>query len=200
MSIELRGVSVRTRKTIAPVRLSDLNLKIGERDHLALLAPPNSCLNLVVDVICGAIAPDAGKVIRTSSVSWPLPSLSFLHKHLNFIANTRFIAQLYGADERSFIDRVLEIADIGDLAEKKVGHCPKKALSRFAFAVGACLPFDTYLFTSTNIGDKAEREKYAEMIAELGSSSGLIVATTSGKAAAECCDRAFVLDPEGSVY
>lgn len=200
MSIELQNVAVRTRKTITPVVLSNLNVRIEDKERFALLGPPKSGVELVVDVICGAKAPDEGKVIRTSSISWPLPGAPFLHKHLSFIANARFVARLYEANQQAFIDQVLEMAEVRDLAEERIDHCPRGAVSRFGFALGACLPFDTYLFLNTAIGEKSCREKYSEIIASLASRHGLIVATANAKSVAEYCDRALVLDPAGAVY
>lgn len=197
--IELRDVAVRKRKTINPVSLTGINLRIGERDRVAILAPANGTLELLTAVICRANAPEAGRVIQTSRLSWPIPSSAFLHKHQTFVGNARFVARLYGADQSTFIERVLDVAKVTDLADTRLNHCPKRAVSRFAFALGTCLPFDIYLLTNTNIGDKEERGTYAEMITELGKRSGLLIATTSGKAAMPYCDRALVLDPSGSV-
>lgn len=197
--IELRNVAVRKRKTINPVSLTDINIRIGERERVALLAPPNGTLDLLIAVICKANAPETGRVIRTSRLSWPIPSATFLHKHQTFVGNARFVARLYGVHQSSFIDQVLNVAKVNDLAETRLNHCPKRAVSRFAFALGACLPFDIYLLTSTSIGEKEERADYAEMIAEMGKRSGLIIATSVGKSAKSLCDRALVLDPSGSV-
>jgi capsular polysaccharide transport system ATP-binding protein len=200
VTLELRNVTVRTRGTISPVSLKNLDIRIEKRDRVALLAPPNSGLDLLVDVICGRDAPESGRVIRDSSISWPLPSASFFHKHQTFIANARFIAHLYGVDQDTFISRVIEMASVEDIAEERMDHCPRKAASRFAFALGACLPFDIYLFTNTSVGEKEDREKYGEIIADMGARNGLLIATSSGKAAQPYCEKAFVLDPAGAVY
>jgi capsular polysaccharide transport system ATP-binding protein len=200
MSIELRDVSVRTRNTITPIVLQNLNIRIGNGDHAALLAPPNSGLDLVINVICGANAPETGRVIRAGSLSWPIPTNSFIQKHLSFIANARFIANLYEVDQRSFIAKVIEMAGIADVAEERISYVPGKASSRFGFALGACLHFDTYLLTSTSFGEKEERDKYADIIAELGQRSGLLIATSNGKHAQAFCDKAFVLERDGAAY
>jgi capsular polysaccharide transport system ATP-binding protein len=200
VTIELRNVTVRTRGTISPVSLKNLDIRIGKDDHLALLGPPNSGLDLLVDVICGKDAPESGRVIRGSSISWPIPNKSFFHKHQTFVANARFIARLYEVEQSTFISKVIELAELAEIAEERVDHCPAKAAARFAFALGACLPFDIYLFTSTNVGAREDRDKYGEIIADMGARSGLLVATSSGKAAQSYCEKAFVLDPAGAVY
>lgn len=198
--IELRNVAIRTRNTIAPVSLSNINLRIEDRDKIAILGPPNGSVRLLIDVLTGANSPDSGHVVQTSRISWPIPSSSFFHKHQSFIANVRFIAHLYEMDQPSFIQRVLEFAEIDDLAEIQLNHCPKGPVSRLAFALGACLPFDIYLFTNTSVGEKSSREKYSNYIHELGSRGGLVVATSNAKGAQAYCDKAYVLDPAGCVY
>jgi capsular polysaccharide transport system ATP-binding protein len=195
--IELRDIAVRTRRTIAPTALTNVNLRIEERDRLALLSPSKATLKLILDTLCAANAPDAGSIIRTSSISWPIPSNGFFHKHQTFVANARFIAHLYEMDQRTFIPNVIELAGVQDLADERLDHCPSTAVSRFAFALGIALPFDIYLLTSTGAGDKKDRQKYSDMVAELANRSGLVVATANGKAAKSFCDKGYVLDPAG---
>jgi capsular polysaccharide transport system ATP-binding protein len=200
MTVELRNVAVRTRGTVTPVSLNNINIRIDRGDHVALFAPPHGGLELVIDVICGADAPESGRVLRNRTMSWPLPGASFLHKHQSFVGNARFIARLYEMDQHSFIPKVIEMAGVQEIADERIGYCPRAAVSRFGFAVGACLPFDIYLFTSTNIGDRDDREKYSEIILNLGKNSGLLIATSAAKTALPYCNKAYVLDQEGSVY
>jgi len=198
--IQFDDVTLRTRGTITPIVLAGINLRIEDGDHLAVLAPPDGGMDLLVDVLCGAGAPESGRVNRGASLSWPLPGASFVHKHQTFIGNARFIARLYGVDQRAFISKVIETAEIEEFADERIDFCPQKAVTRFGFALGACLTFDFYLFSNTNIGGRDDREKFNQKIHELGKSNGLIIAASNMKAAQTFCDKAFVLDPAGSVY
>ena len=200
MALELTNVCMRKRGTLTPVSLDNINLRIEQNHHVALLAPEKAAIDMLADVICGANAPDSGVVSCSSRLSWPLPAARFLHSHQTFVANARFVARLYEVEQRSFIERVIDLADIADIAHERVSYCPKAAVSRFTFALAACLPFDIYFFTSTAVGEKQDREKYAGMIAELGRRSGIIVATSSGKAAQMFCDTAYVIEARGAVY
>jgi capsular polysaccharide transport system ATP-binding protein len=180
--------------------MTNLDFRIESHDHVALLAPPHGGLELVVSVLCGAGAPESGKVIRERSMSWPLPSSKFLHQHQSFVGNARFIARLYEMEQASFIAKVIEMAGVEDIADERVSYCPKKAVSSFAFALGACLPFDIYLFTSMNMGGRDDKDKYAQMVHELVKQRGLVIATSSAKVAEPYCDKAFVLEEDGAVY
>lgn len=200
MSIEFQNVTVRTRGTVTPVVVKDLNFRIEKHDRVALLAPDHGGLDLVIDVMCGAGAPESGKVLRDASMSWPLPSSRFLHRHQTFIGNARFIARLYEMEQAPFIEKVIEMAGVQDLANERVSYCPAKAVSAFGFALGACLPFDIYLFTSTNVGGREDREKFTQIIQGLGQNRGLLIATSNGRTVDSFCDKAFVLEEEGAVY
>jgi len=180
--------------------LQDINIHIRFRDRVALLCPPKGGLPELIKVISGASAPDHGAVVRSSSLSWAIPGGTFFHKHLSFVGNARFIARLYEVHQASFISRVIEMARVGDLADERLSRCPKAAVSRFSFAVGACLPFDIYFLTSCNIGDKRDRERYAEMIGGLATKSGLLIATANPKGIQQFCDQAYVFDPAGVVH
>ena len=79
--------------------------------------------------------------LRETSISWPLPNSKFLHQHQTFVGNARFIARLYEMEQAPFISKVIEMAGIQDIADERVSYCPRKAVSSFAFALGACLPF-----------------------------------------------------------
>jgi capsular polysaccharide transport system ATP-binding protein len=193
MSIEFKNVSIRTRRTLTPVLLENLNIRLAKGDHVAFLSP-GAALRALIGVISGAKAPEGGTVVRNDTISWPIPGSGFLHKHLNFIANARFVARLYGVDQAPYLAKVLDLARIADLTEERIDHCPKDAVARFSFALGACLPFDMYLLTTTKIGDKRDSERYAELIADLGRDAGLLIATSSGKAIRDFCDQAYVFD------
>src|SRR5205814_7959228 len=155
---------------------------------------PRAGLSALLNVIAGAASPDTGRVIRHGSLSWPIPGGSFLHKHQSFIANARFIARLYEVDQASFIAKVVELARVEDISEERLGRCPKEAVGRFSFALGACLQFDTYLLTAVKIGDKRDTERYAGVIADLARNSGLLVAASAGKGLQDFCDEAYVFD------
>jgi capsular polysaccharide transport system ATP-binding protein len=200
VSIQFQNVMVRTRGTTTPVVMKNLDFRIEKHDHVALLAPPHGGLELVVDVLCGAGAAESGRVVRETSISWPLPNSKFLHQHQTFVGNARFIARLYEMEQAPFISKVIEMAGIQDIADERVSYCPRKAVSSFGFALGACLPFDTYLFTSMNIGGREDKEKYAQIVHELGNNRGLLIATSNGKTAEPFCDKAFVLEDDGAVY
>ena len=197
--IEFVNVGKRTRKTITPIVYEDLSFRIEDGDRVALLGGPASGLGAILELICGANAPDRGRVIRTGTFSWPIPDSGFFHKHLSFVGNARFIARMYGMQESSFVPKVMEMAGIEDLREERLDHCPKAFLGQFSFALGLFVPFDTYIFTNVNCKGEA-RERFQNAIAELGQRSGLLIATGQPKGFESFCDKAYVLDVGKAFY
>ncbi|HSC19631.1 MAG TPA: hypothetical protein VLC74_12015 [Rhizomicrobium sp.] len=200
MSVELRNVEIRIRGKLQPLDFKNINFRIEPQQRVALLCPDRVGLSSLVAVIAGIRRPDTGRVIREGRLSWPIPDASFCHKHLNFVGNARFIARLYGMNQKTFIPQVIETAGIQDLAEERLDRCPKTVLSRFAFALGVCVPFDIYFFTATSAGEKSEQEKYQQIVAELGRTHGIMVAATKAKAAELHCDEAFLIDGRTTHY
>jgi capsular polysaccharide transport system ATP-binding protein len=193
--IEFANVTFRTRHTLYPVVFEDVNFRIEDREHVAILAPgKDSGLAVLQELICGADAPDRGHVVRTGSLSWPLPGAGFLHRHMTFAANCRFITRMYGLYTKPFVMRVCKTAAVVDIMEERLDHCPKGALNRFAFSLGLCVPFDTYLLTSAIAGKGEEGAPLQEALVELAAKSGVIVIATNGKGVADLCERAYVLD------
>ena len=64
------------------VVLNDVNLKIEEGRSIAILGLNGAGKSTLMRIIGGAEAPDSGKVIRTSKVSWPIGFSGCFHGSL----------------------------------------------------------------------------------------------------------------------
>lgn len=200
MIVDFRGVHKRTRKTIRPVVFKDLNFRIEDGAHVAFLGHVDSGLDALIDLICSADAPDAGVVRRGSMISWPIPDTGFIHKHRSIGACTRFLAQLYEVDPKTYFTKVVEVGGLEEFVGERLDHCPRSAVSRLAFALGACLPFETFILTNTKFEGKDDDAKFGQYMTDLLSRRGLLLATAQGKAAQTFCDSAYVLDSGQAVY
>jgi capsular polysaccharide transport system ATP-binding protein len=200
MSIELRDVTKKVR--LGPVRLTyeKLNLDIPDGASVALLGRKEAGLEAITKLICAADAPDSGKVIRTHSISWPIPSASFVAAHLPLVANARFLARLYEVDERAFIAKLEELGRFGDWFDTEVKLCPGDIRSLFCFLSGILLPFDQYIFTSLSAGPKSERGRLGEMVDELRQRAGFLLIGQDVKSAQSYCSQAYVFDQCEATY
>jgi len=199
MSIDLIGIShSRPAKRGKRVELRDIHMHIEEQQRVAILGKAGGGLDELLNIICGAVTPARGNVVLTSEISWPIGETGFLLADASLVTNLRFIARIYEIDENEYVKRMTEVGEIENAWNETFGSCGKDIKWRFAFALGVCLPFDIYIFESTEGPDKDYREKSQAIVDQLGQDYGIVVATGKGDEARQFCDRAFVLD-EGKV-
>ena len=194
MSISLRNVTKKVR--LGPVKLTyeGLNVEIADGAHVALLGHKDAGLEAIVNLICAADAPDQGTVTRSQSISWAIPSANFISKHLSLAANARFLARLYETDDEAYVARLVELGQFGKAFDVKVEECPTELRSLFCFLAGICLPFDHYILTNVSVGKKADRERTAAMVEDLGKRAGLVVVGHDLRGAQQLCDQAYVFE------
>ena len=200
MTIEFKNVMKKVR--LGPIRLTygDLNIRIEENSRMALLGAKGAGLEAIVKLICAADAPDSGAIRRTHSISWAIPETPHLHKHHPLISSARFLARLYEVDEEDYLARVLKMADIGDSVNLRADKCPKEEMSRFLFSAGICLPFDQYVLTNVSVGGKDDRERFVEIVEDLGRKAGILLVTQDVKSAQKICTEAYVFDKGQATY
>ncbi|HVV65178.1 MAG TPA: hypothetical protein VHC42_06900 [Rhizomicrobium sp.] len=200
MTIEFKNVTKRVRNGPVKVDYLDLNIRIDEKKSVAFLGQKSSGVDSIIDLLCGADAPDKGHIVRSHSISWAIPSPAFLHKHHSLAANARFLARLYETDESEYLAKIAEAGNLGQHLNVRADKCPKDALSLFCFLAGAVLPFDQYIFTSVTAGGKANRERVAETIETLRARAGLLIVSQNPKLAKQFCDAAYVFDQGQATY
>jgi capsular polysaccharide transport system ATP-binding protein len=201
MSVRLHNVTKKVR--LGPVRLTyeNLNIDVPDGGRVALLGHKDAGLPAIVNLMCAADAPDAGYVERTQSISWSIPSSSYIAKHLTLAANARFVARLYETDENAYCARLQELGQFGDAFNTVVDQCQNEHRSMFCFLAGICLPFDHYVLTNVNIGKKGDRERTAAMVQELSERASIVLVGQDVKNAKILCDRAYVFqDGKATFY
>lgn len=200
MSIDLIDVShaVKT-KGGGHIALRDVNMHIEKGQRVALLGKKGSGLDEIVDIICGSSMPARGRVEIRSEISWPIGESGFMQGDRTLATNLRFISRIYEVDADEYIARVSELADLAGYWNKSLGSCDRDIRARFAFALGACLPFDIYIFdTPESQGDRDFQERINAVIAARAQEAGILIVSSKGAAALEHCQTGFVLD-EGMI-
>jgi capsular polysaccharide transport system ATP-binding protein len=200
MTIELRDVTKKVRLGSVRMNYRDLNIRIEDKANVAFLGHKSAGMEGIVNLICNADAPDEGKVTRSHSISWPIPASTFLHKHHSLATSARFIARLYEQDPSKFLADVSDMAQLGEFQDVRGDRCPKEVLSRFAYSVGLCVPFDRYILTAVSAGAKEDRPRFAEILQGLRERAGILLVTHDVKSASLFCDQAYVFDEGRATY
>ncbi len=193
MTIELHNVKKNVRAGSVRVTYEDLNIRLGEGANVAFLAHSEAGIESILDLLCGADAPDKGKIIRDHSISWPIPSTLYIQKHLSLAANARFLARLYEVDEKDYLARVAETG-LAPFMDSRVDKVPTEIKTVFAFVTGVLLPFDRYIVTKTAISKKAFPDLAGRLMDDLRARAGLLLVTSQAKTAVQYCDQAYVFD------
>lgn len=192
--IELANITKKIRQGHLKVTYTGLNIVVPDGVNMAFLGKKQSAVEALADLICAADAPDRGKITRTESISWALPSASFVAKHLTLAANARFLARLYEADEDVLVSRIVELGQLQEWINVKVEECPKEARSTFCLLAGLCLPFDRYIFTSLGAAGKAQGGRVSELLTDLMARASILLIGQDIKTAQEFCSQAYVFD------
>ncbi len=202
MTIELSGVTkVMRHGRSRHVLFKNLDIRVEPGEKVAVLAVKGSGKSTLLKMMCGAEPADAGSVTRTSSVSWPIPTATYLAQLSSVITNIRFIARLYGVDQEQFIAEVADMAKVRGFLNEKLGRCPRFVRPQLGFALGLWFDFDIYLFDDRVItGGKSYLKTASQIFESRTKGRGLLVATSVPKVAQDHCDTAYVVEHGHSVY
>lgn len=174
--------------------LNDVNLKIEEGRSIAILGLNGAGKSTLMRIIGGAEAPDSGKVIRTSKVSWPIGFSGCFHGALTGRENLRFVSRIYGADIKAVTEYVEDFAELGKYLDMPVKTYSSGMRSKLAFGLSMAIQFDFYLIDEAfSVGDATFRKKASEEIQKRTSSATLIFVSHSMAAVKQSCVCGAVL-------
>ncbi len=144
--IEFRDVSKsfwtgQTRKVI--LDRASFTVELGR--SLGILAPNGTGKTTIINMMAGLEKPDEGKVIRTSKISFPLGSISGLHRTHSAQENARYIARIYGLDPDEVEAFCRYLCDIKEYFEMPLSTFSQGMKARFMFSLMLALDFDIYL-------------------------------------------------------
>ena len=168
---------------------------------VALLGRNGAGKSTMMQMIGGSLAPDAGKIHITGSMSWPVGFAGSFHRELTGKQNVRFVARVYGVDTDELVGFVEDFAELGGHFEMPVKSYSSGMKSRLAFGVSIGIPFDTYLVDEvTSVGDAAFRRKSNLSFAERMRSAGSVVVSHSMRELRLLCTAGAVLEDGKLTY
>jgi capsular polysaccharide transport system ATP-binding protein len=145
--------------------LTDVNLTIGRGDSIGVCGANGVGKSTLMKMIAGVERPTGGKVHRSMSTSWPIGYASTFQPSLTGADNARFIARIYGRDQKGMIDFVQDFAQLGSYLYEPVRTYSAGMTARLAFGVSLAIDFDCYIVDEvTGAGDERFRIKSEEAL------------------------------------
>lgn len=176
------------------VVLDDVNLKIEEGRSIAILGLNGAGKSTLMRIIGGAEAPDSGRVIRTSRVSWPIGFSGCFHGSLTGRENLRFVSRIYGADIAAVTRYVEDFAELGKYLDMPVKTYSSGMRSKLAFGLSMAIQFDFYLIDEAfSVGDAVFQKKAQAEIQSRTKNATLIFVSHSLAAVKRSCVCGAVL-------
>jgi capsular polysaccharide transport system ATP-binding protein len=160
----------------------------------ALLGVNGAGKSTTLRLISGVELPNAGRIRRTSRISWPLGFATGFHPMMTGRENVHFVARVYGEDPRRISRFVEEFAEIGDYMDNPVRTYSSGMMARLAFGLSMAITFDVYLVDEiTAVGDARFQERCAAAFNARRATADLIMVSHAMTTVARYCDRGALL-------
>ena len=198
--VRLKAVSKQMRAGSARrIVLGGVTIDIPRGKRIALLGRNGAGKTSLLNLIAGSLRPDQGAVEVNGTVSWPIGIQSGLHPDLTGAQNARFVARVYGIDEREFVGFTQEFAELGGHFDAPIRTYSTGMRARLAFAMSMAIRFDLFLLDEiVAVGDATFRQKCEESLDIALAGSTAILVSHSLHSVRRLCNAALVLE-EGSL-
>lgn len=175
--------------------LDGVNLRVEKGEKWGILGRNGAGKSTLIRIISGAEKPNAGKIVRNMTVSWPLAFGDAFQGSLTGRDNTRLICRAYGVDFDKTITMVDNFAELGGYLWEPVKSYSSGMKARLAFAISMAVEFDCFLIDEAlAVGDHRFHQKCnVELFENRGDRAMIIVAHQTGTIRAHC-DHAAVLE------
>ena len=171
-----------------PVVAQGLSVVFPAGRATALLGRNGAGKSSLLAMMAGTLRPDAGRVVRHGTVSWPVGFAGAFHPDLTGVQNTRFVARVYGVDSAALLAFVRQVSGLDTAMRQPLRRYSSGMRARLGFALSMGIPFDMYLVDEvTAVGDAAFRSETAELLkARLGQAGAVVVSHAPAQLRAVC--------------
>ena len=194
------GTNLDLQRRIATVRaLRDVDLELREGDRLALIGPNGAGKSTLLRTMAGVYPPTRGRVTRSGRVTALLTQGLGLNLDRTGRENIFLLAMhldMRPSIMRPLVDEIVEWTQLGPYIEAPLRTYSAGMIARLAFAVSTAVPPEILLLDEwLGIGDAAFQQKaYERMVAFVGHSGLLVLASHSVDLLTAWCDKAVRLD------
>jgi capsular polysaccharide transport system ATP-binding protein len=176
------------------VVLNGINFSFEPGSNIGVLGKNGAGKSTLLRILSGAEQPDAGRVVRTGRVSWPIGFSGGFSPSLSGNENARFVARLYGADVHQVCAFAYDFSELGDYFDMPVRTYSSGMRARLAFALSMAIDFDVYLVDEvTAVGDSTFQKKCRRAFRDRRGHSSVIIVSHDMRTIQSYADRCAVL-------
>lgn len=201
--VEFIGLTKSYRGASAPA-LDDLSFAIPRGSFFGLLGPNGAGKTTLISVLCGLIAPDAGKVVLDGTDE-PRETIGLVPQELAFYPtltvaeNLAFFAAMHGLQGTRREERVARAAAIGQLdavRSQRAGTLSGGLKRRLNLAIGALAAPRLLVLDEPTVGVDAQSRRHLQEELRRLNAAGTTVLYTSHylDEVQHLCDRLAVID------
>lgn len=177
------------------VVLDDISYIFKEGVNTGICGLNGAGKSTLLKLLCGSSFPTSGKIVRTSSISWPVAFAGCVAGSLSGYQNLRFISRIYNSDYKRDKAFVEEFTELGDYLYEPVKTYSSGMKSKLAFALSMTIGFDFYLIDEAfSVGDATFRQKSVDLFKEKSKNSTLILISHSMGSVQQMCQKGLILE------
>jgi capsular polysaccharide transport system ATP-binding protein len=197
--LENVGKSYPTR--FGPRRVLDgINLQLDRGRNLGILGRNGAGKSTLIRLLSGAEKPNAGRIHRDMSVSWPLAFTGAFQTHLTGLDNLKFVCRVYGVEWKPLVGFVEEFTELGLYFREPVAHYSAGMTMRLAFALSMAIEFDCFLIDEgLSVGDHRFGHRCHVELFQKRKDRAFILVSHDPNIVKLYCERACVLH-QGKLY
>lgn len=175
--------------------LKDINLNFLPGEDIGILGKNGAGKSTLFRLIAGSESCDQGKIVRNSSVSWPLGFSGGFHGSLTGRENIRFVTRIYGKQPKEIFDFVNDFSELGRYIDMPVRSYSSGMKARLAFGLSMAIDFDFYLIDEViAVGDSSFKKKCQDIISEKRKKATIILISHSNSLLRTFCTAGAVLN------
>ncbi|MCW8085873.1 ABC transporter ATP-binding protein [Sabulicella glaciei] len=174
--------------------LRGVDATVRKGDAIGILGRNGAGKSTLMRLIAGVEHPNAGRIHREMSISWPLGYGGALHSNLSGADNVRFVARIYGRPVDWTLGFCEEFAELGEHMRMPVRTYSSGMQSRLALALSLAVDFDCYLVDEmVAAGDARFAGRGREELMARRGRAALILVSHSEELVRNFCTSAAVL-------
>jgi capsular polysaccharide transport system ATP-binding protein len=175
----------------------NLSFELPQGARLALLGPNGAGKSTLLRVLSGIEAPNKGRVVRTSSISWPIALGRGFIPNLTARENVKFVCRLFNSSKQQIIERiefVYDFTELGAYFDMPIATFSSGMRSRLAFGLSMAFEFDCYVIDEVlSTGDATLREKSKQVLNNRLMDKGIIMVSHNLTELKKFCNHGIYL-------